>query len=517
MSADKIEQFLEKQREAALGGGQDKLDKIREKGRMTARDRVDYLLDDGSFEEFDMFKRHRCTDFGMEKKQIPGDGVVVGHGTIDGRVVFVFAFDFTVLGGSLSGTVAEKICKVMDHAARVGAPCIGLNDSGGARIQEGIESLAGYGEIFLRNTRYSGVVPQISGLFGPCAGGAVYSPAITDFNIMVRETSYMFITGPKVVKSVTGEDVSVEQLGGADVHNTRSGVAHFAANSDQEALDIIKKLISFFPQNNMEDPPVLECADPVDRDVPGLDSFIPEVVTQPYDMKEVIIPVMDNNDFMEVHQHFAKNLIVGFGRLNGRTVGIIANQPNFLAGVLDIDASDKASRFIRFCDCFNIPLVTFVDVGGYMPGTVQEYGGIIRHGAKLLYAYAEATVPKVTVITRKAYGGAYIAMSSRHLMGDISYAWPTAEIAVMGPSGAVEIIHGKEIKAAPDDKKAEVKAEKEREYSEKFANPYNAAGRGYVDDVILPSTTRFRLIRTLEMLQTKAEKLPPKKHGNIPL
>ena len=517
MSAEKIKQFVEKQKEAVVGGGQDKLDKIREKGRLTARDRIECLLDKGSFDEFDMFKRHRCHDFGMDKKQNPGDGVVVGHGTIDGRVVFVFAFDFTVLGGSLSLTVAEKVCKVMDHAARVGAPCIGLNDSGGARIQEGIDSLAGYGEIFLRNTRYSGVIPQISGLFGPCAGGAVYSPAITDFNIMVRETSYMFITGPKVVKSVTGESVSVEQLGGADIHNSKSGVAHFAANSDKEAIDIIKKLISFFPQNNMEDPPILETSDPADRTVPELDTFIPDVVTQPYDMKDVIIPVLDNGDFLEVHQHFAKNLIVGFGRLNGRTVGIVANQPNFMAGVLDIDASDKAARFIRFCDCFNIPLVTFVDVGGYMPGTVQEYGGIIRHGAKLLFAYAEATVPKVTVITRKAYGGAYIAMSSRHLLGDINYAWPTAEIAVMGPGGAVEIIFSKDIESAPDDKKKQVQKEKEKEYSDKFANPYNAAGRGYVDDVILPSTTRFRLIRALEMLSTKSEKLPPKKHGNIPL
>lgn len=515
--SNKLEILADKRKEALQGGGQDKLDSIRSKGRLTARDRVEYLLDEGSFEEFDMFKLHRCKDFGMDKKQIPGDGVVIGHGTIDGRVVFVFSFDFTIYGGSLSGTVAEKICKVMDHAARVGAPLIGLNDSGGARIQEGIESLCGYGEIFLRNTLYSGVIPQISGMFGPCAGGAVYSPAITDFNIMVRETSYMFITGPVVVKAVTGEDVSVETLGGADIHNTKSGVAHFAAQNDKEGLDTIKRLISFFPSNNLEDPPVLECTDPADRKIPELDTIIPADANQPYDMKDVILPIVDNQDFMEVHHGYAQNVIVGFARMNGKSVGIIANQPNNKAGVLDIDASVKAARFIRFCDAFNIPLLTFVDVAGYMPGTVQEYGGIIRHGAKLLFAYAEATVPKVTVITRKAYGGAYIAMSSRHLRSDVSYAWPSAEIAVMGPSGAVGIIFKKDIDEAPADQKKKVKADKEQEYSDKFANPYSAASRGYVEDVLMPRDTRYRIIRALEMLQTKVVKNPVKKHGNIPL
>lgn len=517
MNPDKNENLAQLITSAKLGGGQDRIDKIHAKDLLTARERVDYLLDSYSFEEFDMFKNHRCTDFDMDKKQIPGDGVVIGHGTIDGRVVFVFSYDFTVHGGSLSETVAEKICKVMDMAAKMGAPIIGLNDSGGARIQEGINSLFGFGEIFLRNTMYSGVIPQISGIFGPCAGGAVYSPAITDFNIMIRKTSYMFITGPKVVQSVTGEKVSTEDLGGADIHNARSGVAHFAADSDKEGLEYIRRLLSFLPSNNMEDPPIVECTDPVDRQDQGLDILIPDDPNQPYDMKDIIYMIIDNRDFMEVHQHYAQNIIVGFARLNGRSAGIVANQPNHLAGVLDINASLKASRFIRFCDCFNIPLITLVDVPGYMPGTIQEYGGIIKHGAKLIYAYAEATVPKVTVITRKAYGGAYIVMSSKHLRGDINYAWPTAEIAVMGPGGATEIIHRKELSNAPDGERDKLKKSKENEYSEKFANPFRAAGRGYIDDVIFPKSTRFRIIRALEMLNSKNDKNPPKKHGNIPL
>ncbi|MDY7038985.1 MAG: carboxyl transferase domain-containing protein [Thermodesulfobacteriota bacterium] len=517
MDADKLEKLMSKREEAALGGGQERIDKIHKQNRLTARERINLLLDEGSFEEFDMFKLHRCNDFGMEKKQIPGDGVVIGHGTVGGRTIFVFAYDFTVHGGSLSGTVAEKICKVMDKAAKMGVPLVGINDSGGARIQEGIESLAGYADIFLRNTMYSGVIPQISGIFGPCAGGAVYSPAITDFNIMVKETSYMFITGPKVVQSVTGEKVSVEQLGGANIHNSRSGVAHFATDSDQDGIETIRRLLSFLPSNNMEDPPTIECTDPADRESPELNTLVPENPNQPYNIKDIIHTILDNSDFMEVHKFYAQNIIVGFGRLNGKTVGVIANQPNHLAGVLDIDASVKGARFVRFCDAFNIPLVTFVDVPGYMPGTIQEYGGIIRNGAKLIYAYAEATVPKLTVITRKAYGGAYCVMSSKHLRGDINYAWPTAEIAVMGPSGAVEIIFRKDITNAPEGEKAAVQKQKEDEYSEKFANPYLAASRGYIDDVLVPGTTRFRLIRALEMLQTKNDKNPPKKHGNIPL
>jgi propionyl-CoA carboxylase beta chain len=432
-------------------------------------------------------------------------------------VVYVFAYDSTVLGGSLSKTLAEKICKVMELAAKTGAPVVGLNDSGGARIQEGIESLAGYADIFLKNVMYSGVVPQISGMFGPCAGGAVYSPALTDFNIMVKDKSYMFITGPKVVKSVTGEDVSPNDLGGSDIHNIKSGVAHFAAESDQDALDKIKRLLSFLPSNNMEDPPIFESDDPVERKVPELDEIIPDSPNQPYDMKEVINSVLDHADFMEVHEGFAQNMIVGFGRLHGRTVGVVANQPNVMAGVIDIDASVKSARFVRFCDAFNIPIITFVDVPGFMPGTVQEYNGIIRHGAKLIYAYAEATVPKLTVITRKAYGGAYCVMSSKHMRGDINYAWPSSEISVMGPSGAIEIVFRKDIEAAPDGEKEKIKEEKINDYTDKFANPYRAAAQGYVDDVIIPSNTRFRLIRALEMLQTKNDKNPPKKHGNIPL
>ncbi len=517
MIKDKIKELTEKRKEAMLGGGKERIEKIHSQGRLTARERVEYFLDKGSFEEFDMLKLHRCIDFGMEDKKTYGDGVVAGYGTVEGRVVYVFAYDSTVLGGSLSKTLAEKICKVMELASKIGAPVVGLNDSGGARIQEGIESLAGYADIFLRNVMYSGVVPQISGMFGPCAGGAVYSPALTDFNIMVREKSYMFITGPKVVKSVTGEDVTPNNLGGSDIHNIKSGVAHFAAESDQDALDLIKRLLSFLPSNNMEDPPVFESDDPVERKVPELDQIIPDSPNQPYDMKEVISSVLDHGDFMEVHQGYAQNMIVGFGRLHGRTVGIVANQPNVMAGVIDIDASVKSARFVRFCDAFNIPLVTFVDVPGFMPGTVQEYNGIIRHGAKLIYAYAEATVPKLTVITRKAYGGAYCVMSSKHMRGDINYAWPSSEISVMGPSGAIEIVFRKDIEAAPDNEKDKIKEDKINDYTDKFANPYRAAAQGYVDDVIIPSNTRFRLIRALEMLQTKNDKNPPKKHGNIPL
>lgn len=517
MSIKKIEELEKLRQEAVIGGGQDRIDKIHEKGRLTARERIDALLDNGSFEEFDMFKTHRCHNFGMEKKQFPGDGVITGYGTVGGRVVFVFAFDFTILGGSLSGTVAEKICKIMEKAATMGAPLVGLNDSGGARIQEGIESLAGYADIFLRNVKYSGVIPQISGIFGPCAGGSVYSPALTDFNIMVNNSSYMFITGPKVVESVTGEKVSVEELGGSMIHNSKSGVAHFATSSDIEAIECIKRLLSFLPSNNMEDPPLLDNRDPLNRPVPELDSLIPKNSNEPYDIKQVIHSILDNNDFMEVHQLFATNIVVGFGRLNGRTAGIIANQPNSLAGVLDINASIKGARFIRFCDAFNIPLITLVDVPGFMPGTNQEYNGIIRNGAKLIYAYAEATVPKITLITRKAYGGAYCVMSSKHMRGDINYAWPTAEIAVMGPGGAVEIIFRKDIASASEADKENIIKQKEDEYTEKFATPYLAAGRGYVDDVIIPRNTRFRLIRALEMLQSKTDENPPKKHGNIPL
>lgn len=517
MASDKVDILTQKRKDARLGGGQDRIDKIHAKNSLTARERIDYFLDDGSFEEFDMFKTHRCQDFGMEKRQIPGDGVVVGHGTVKGRVVCVFAYDFTIFGGSLSKTMAEKICKVMETAARIGVPVVGFNDSGGARIQEGIDSLAGYGDIFLKNVMYSGVIPQISGMFGPCAGGAVYSPALTDFNFMVKGTSTMFITGPKVVASVTGERVSANELGGSDIHNERSGVAHFESDTDQDAIDKIKMLISFLPSNNMEDSPIVDTDDAVDRQIPELDSFIPESANQPYDMKEIILSIIDNSDFLEVHQRYAQNMIVGFARLNGRTVGIVANQPSVLAGVLDINASVKSARFVRFCDAFNIPLITLVDVPGFMPGTIQEYNGIIRHGAKLIYAYAEATVPKITVITRKAYGGAYIVMSSKHLRSDINYSWPGSEISVMGPSGAVEIIFHKDIASAKEGEKERVRLQKEKEYSEKFANPYQAANRGYIEDVILPSNTRFRLIRALELLHTKNDKNPAKKHGNIPL
>ena len=510
-----LEHLLKLRAEARLGGGQDRIDKQHAQGRLTARERIDLLLDPGSFEEFDMFKTHRCRDFGMENTVIPGDGVVTGHGTIEGRIVYVFAQDFTVLGGSLSETFAEKICKIMDLAMKNGAPVIGLNDSGGARIQEGIESLAGYSDIFLRNVMASGVVPQISAIFGPCAGGAVYSPALTDFVVMERHNSYMFLTGPKVVKSVTHEDVTVEQLGGADMHSSQSGICDYASSSTADAIHYIKRLLSFVPQNNFEAAPAIPCADPANRASDVLAKIIPNNPNAAYDMKDVILETVDNGEFLEVKEQFAPNLIVGFARYNGVSVGIVANQPAYLSGVLDIDSSIKGARFVRFCDCFNIPIVTFVDVPGFLPGTAQEYGGVIRNGAKMLYAYAEATVPKVTVITRKAYGGAYCVMSSKHLRGDINYAWPTAEIAVMGAKGAAEVLYGRQ--ARESDNPAAFLNQKEEEYHDTVANPYVAAQRGYIDDIIVPSLTRSRIIRALGLLQNKRDTNPMKKHGNIPL
>ena len=514
-SEDKFKFLKQKKEEAKLGGGQKRIEEQHQKGKLTARERLEILLDENSFEEFDTFVTHRSTEFGLDKLKYPGDGVVTGHGKVNGRQVFVFSQDFTVFGGSLSDAHAEKICKIMDMAMKVGAPIVGLNDSGGARIQEGVVSLGGYADIFLRNTLASGVVPQISVILGPCAGGAVYSPAITDFIVMVKNTSYMFVTGPSVVKTVTHEEVSFEELGGATTHSTKSGVAHFACENEAEALKTVRTLLSFIPQNNLDDPPLLKATDSVERRDEELNSIVPENPNKPYDIKEVIRRVVDHNDFFEVHQNYAQNIVVGFARLNGKPVGIVANQPAVLAGVLDIDSSLKGARFIRFCDCFNIPLITFEDVPGFLPGTVQEHGGIIKHGSKLLYAYCEATVPKITVITRKAYGGAYHVMSSKHIRGDINYAWPTAEIAVMGPKGAAEIIFKKEIEQALDREKA--LEEKEKEYREKFANPYIAAERGYIDDVIEPKETRPRLIKALEMLATKRDSNPPKKHGNIPL
>lgn len=509
-------EYLKKLRaEARLGGGQKRIDKQHSLGRMTARERIDLLLDKDSFEEFDMFKTHRCADFGMENQKIPGDGVVTGHGTIDGRIVYVFAQDFTVLGGSLSETFAEKICKIMDLAMKNGAPVIGLNDSGGARIQEGIESLAGYTDIFLRNVMSSGVIPQISAIFGPCAGGAVYSPALTDFVVMVKNNSYMFLTGPKVVKSVTHEDVTVEELGGADMHASKSGVSDYAAETGVDAINYLRKLVSFLPQNNMEDPPVMPCNDPIERRAEHLNTFIPENPNEAYDMKEIILETVDNGDFLEVKKDFAPNIVVGFARYNGKSVGIVANQPAHFSGVLDIDSSVKGARFVRFCDCFNIPVVTFVDVPGFLPGTAQEYGGVIRNGAKILYAYAEATIPKVTVITRKAYGGAYCVMSSKHLRGDLNYAWPTAEIAVMGAKGAVEVLYGRQARKEEDP--AAYLAEREKEYQDTVANPYVAAQRGYIDDIIEPARTRLRIINALRIVENKRDTNPMKKHGNIPL
>jgi propionyl-CoA carboxylase beta chain len=511
----KLKEIDEKRAEARLGGGQKRIDAQHAKGKLTARERLDLLLDKGSFEEFDMFVAHRSRDFGLDKKKFLGDGVVTGCGTIDGRQVFVFSQDFTVFGGSLSEAHAEKVCKIMDMAMKVGAPVIGLNDSGGARIQEGVVSLGGYADIFLRNTLASGVVPQISVILGPCAGGAVYSPAITDFTIMVKGISHMFVTGPNVVKTVTHEDVSSEELGGAMTHATKSGVAHYAADNEPDAIRFTRELLSYIPLNNMQDPPYVESDDPNDREEEGLNSIVPLNPNKPYDMKDVIERVVDDGRFLEVHPDFATNIIVGFARLGGYSIGIIANQPAVLAGVLDINSSAKAARFIRFCDSFNIPIITFEDVPGFLPGTDQEHGGIIKHGAMLLYAYCEATVPKITVITRKAYGGAYDVMNSKHVRGDMNYAWPTAEIAVMGPKGAVEIIFKHEIKEAKDKEKAI--DEKVAEYTEKFANPYIAAERGYIDDVIEPKTTRARLYNALKMLENKKDSNPPKKHGNIPL
>ncbi len=516
MSTDpKTRKLRELRRQAELAGGQDRLDAQHARGKLTARERIQLLLDPGSFRELDMFVTHRSTGFGLEEKRYLSDSVVTGWGTIDGRLAYVFSQDFTVFGGSLGEVHAEKICKIMDLAARNGAPVIGLNDSGGARIQEGVVSLGAYADIFLRNTLSSGVIPQISAIMGPCAGGAVYSPAITDFVIMVEESSYMFITGPDVVKAVTHEEVSFEELGGAKAHNSVSGVAHFAAKDEEDCMDIIRRLLSYIPQNNMDDPPLVPTTDDPQRMDEVLDTIVPDNPTKPYDMRQIIRHVVDEGDFLEVQEHWAQNIIIGFARLNGRSVGIVAQQPAVLAGVLDINASDKAARFVRFCDCFNVPIITFVDVPGFLPGVSQEHGGIIRHGAKLLYAYCEATVPKVTIITRKAYGGAYVVMSSKHIRGDISYAWPSAEIAVMGTEGAVNIIFRKEITAAEDPE-----AEREKlgeEYREQVAHPYVAASRGYIDDIIEPRETRPRLIEALETLQNKRDRNPPKKHGNIPL
>jgi propionyl-CoA carboxylase beta chain len=512
---DGLRKLAEKNAAAFAGGGSERIERQHASGKMTARERIDFLLDDGTFEEIDRLKKHRSLDFGMENQLYPGDGVVAGHGLIDGRRIFVFAQDFTVFGGSLSETNAEKICKVMDTAMKVGAPVIGLNDSGGARIQEGVVSLGGYADIFLRNTLASGVVPQISAIMGPCAGGAVYSPAITDFNIMVKTSSYMFITGPDVIKTVTHEEVSKEELGGAMTHNSISGVAHFAAENDEDCLRTIRELLSFIPSNNLEDAPRIATSDPVNRADERLNHVVPEAPNVPYDIRDIVHAVVDDGYLFEVHEHYARNIVVGFSRLGGRSVGIVANQPAHLAGVLDIDASIKAARFVRFCDCFNIPLITFEDVPGFLPGVQQEHGGIIRHGAKLLFAFAEATVPKITVITRKAYGGAYCVMASKHIRADVNFAYPTAEIAVMGAEGAVGILYRREITGAASPE-AEAKRRSD-EFREKFASPYVAAERGFIDEVIEPRMTRPKLIRALEMLDTKRDHNPPKKHGNIPL
>ncbi|SCA55264.1 Propionyl-CoA carboxylase beta chain [Candidatus Terasakiella magnetica] len=508
---DIIQMLDEKRAKARLGGGQKRIDSQHKKGKLTARERIDLFLDEGSFEEWDMFVEHRCTDFGMEQDHTPGDGVVTGYGTVNGRLIFVFSQDFTVYGGSLSETHAEKICKIMDQAMKVGAPCIGLNDSGGARIQEGIASLGGYADVFQRNVEASGVIPQISMIMGPCAGGAVYSPAMTDFIFMVKDSSFMFVTGPDVVKTVTHEEVTQEELGGAITHTTKSGVAHLAFENDVDALLQLRDFVDFLPSNNKEQPPVRPTTDPADRDDSSLDTLIPDNANKPYDMLELIKKVTDEGDFFEIMPEYAKNILIGFGRMNGQTVGFVANQPMVLAGCLDIDSSIKAARFVRFCDAFNIPLVTFVDVPGFMPGTDQEYNGIITHGAKLLYAFAEATVPKVTIITRKAYGGAYDVMSSKHLRGDVNLAWPSAEIAVMGAKGAVEIIFRQDIGDADKIQ------ERTDEYARNFANPFKAGGRGFIDDVIMPHGTRRRICQSLAMLKNKDLKNPERKHGNIPL
>lgn len=515
---EKIKQLLDNREKAKLGGGIKRIDSQHAKGKLTARERIELLLDQDSFEEFDMFVTHRCSEFGMADTKFLSDGVVTGQGTINGRLVFVFAQDFTVFGGALSEMMAEKICKVMDKAMTVGAPVIGLNDSGGARIQEGVNSLAGYAEIFERNILASGVVPQISAIFGPCAGGAVYSPALTDFILMSDQTSYMFVTGPKVVKTVTGEDITTEDLGGAEIHSTKSGVSHFLAQTEEEGIATIRELLSYLPSNNLEEAPTTVCNDPFDRLEDRLNSLIPDNPNLPYDMMEVITAIVDDGKFLQVHERYARNIIVGFCRMGGASVGVIANQPNVSAGVLDIEASRKAARFVRFCDCFNIPILTLVDVPGFLPGRVQEYGGIITHGAKLMFAYGEATVPKVTVTLRKSYGGAHDVMSSKQLRGDFNYAWPTAQIAVMGAKGAVEVLYGKEMSAITDpEAKAKFVADKENEYNNAFANPYKAASYGYIDDVIEPRNTRFRVIRAFQSLQTKRVTNPMKKHSNIPL
>jgi acetyl-CoA carboxylase carboxyltransferase component len=517
-SQEKVKQLIDLREKARLGGGLRKIEDQHSKGRLTARERINILLDEGSFEEYDMFVTHRTEDFGMGNKKFLTDGVVTGHGTIDGRVVYVFAQDFTIFGGSLSEAFSQKICKVMDQAMKVGAPVIGINDSGGARIQDGVRSLAGYAEIFERNILASGVIPQISAVFGPCAGGAVYSPALTDFIIMSEKNSYMFVTGPKVTKTVTGEDISIENLGGSGVHGTKSGVAHFVVDDEEQGLLLIRKLLSYLPQNNLEEPPLTECDDPIDRKEDELNSIIPENTNHPYDVKDIIYKIVDYSEFLEIHAGYARNIVVGFAKMGGMPVGIVANQPNFLAGVLDIDASRKAARFVRFCDAFNIPVVTLVDVPGFLPGSGQEYGGIIIHGAKLMFAYGEATVPKVTVTLRKSYGGAHCVMSSKQLRGDVNYAWPSSEIAVMGPSGAIEILEGKALAEIDNpEEKAKYIAVKEAEYRTKFANPYEAAKYGFIDDVIEPRNTRFRVIRALRTIATKKDPGPMKKHANIPL
>ena len=516
---DNIKKLVERRAAARMGGGQKRIDAQHEKGKLTARERLALLLDEGSFEEIDMFVKHRCSNFGIEKTKFLGDGIVTGYGTIDGRLVYVYAQDFTVFGGALSEMLALKICKIMDLAMKMGAPLIGINDSGGARIQEGINALAGYAEIFERNILASGVIPQISGIFGPCAGGAVYSPALTDFTLMMEGTSYMFLTGPKVVKTVTGEDIDQEHLGGASVHASKSGVTHFTAKTEEEAIEMLKSLLSYIPSNNMEQAPRKECNDPIDRLEDSLNEIIPENPNEAYDMYKVIGAIIDNGEFFEVQPKFAKNIIVGFARFNGQSVGIVANQPSCYAGVLDVNASRKGARFVRFCDAFNIPIVSLVDVPGFLPGTGQEYNAVILHGAQLLYAYGEATVPKITVTLRKSYGGSHIVMGSKQLHTDLNYAWPSAEIAVMGASGAAAVLYAKEAKAkkeAGEDVKSFI-AEKEEEYNELFANPYQAAKYGYIDDVIEPRNTRFRICRALAQLATKRDALPAKKHGNIPM
>jgi acetyl-CoA carboxylase carboxyltransferase component len=515
---EKIKELIDKRAEARLGGGAKRIESQHQKGKLTARERINLLLDEGSFEEYDMFVTHRTKSFGMWEQKYLADGVVTGHGTIDGRIVYVFSQDFTVFGGSLSEMVAEKICKIMDQAMRVGAPVIGLNDSGGARIQEGVRSLAGYAEIFQRNILASGVIPQISAIFGPCAGGAVYSPALTDFIIMSEKSSYMFLTGPKVIKTVTGEDISIEDLGGANVHSTKSGVSHFMVQTEEEGLLLIRKMIGYLPSNNLEEPPIIENRDPIERLEDSLNDIIPENPNKPYNVKEIIHAITDENEFLEIHRNYAKNIVIGFGRFDGMPVGIVANQPNYLAGVLDIDASRKAARFVRFCDAFNLPLITLVDVPGFLPGSAQELGGIIIHGAKLLFAYGEATVPKITITLRKSYGGAHDVMSCKQLRGDLNYAWPSAEIAVMGAKGAVEVLEGRKIREITDEnERRNYISEKEEEYLENFANPFQAAKYGFIDDIIEPRNTRFRIVRGLKILATKKDFNPPKKHANIPL